>query len=256
MTSSTQNVSQQHHALANQVIVITGATGAIGSQLAILAVKAGAEVILIGRKMPKLTLLYDQLVTLGEKEPAILAMDFATCSADDFLRLAETLHQHYGRVDGIVHAAAQLANLTPLAHVSPDKWQLCQKVSLETPFLMTQALLPLLYEAKDKANVVFLLHEMIASGQKAYWGSYAVAKAGLKTLMHLWAEEHENQGKVYFNGFDPICVNSALRFSIAPAGDKTAYAAIDVARQLMQVLINSKQVTGQIYSSHFDLPLC
>lgn len=231
--------------LHDKIIAITGATGTIGAATAKACAHHGATVILIGRKQKKLEALYDLLVDSGAPEPALLVMDFAHATPDDFFKIAETIFQTFGRLDGLFHAATQLANLTPLAHTSPDKWRLSMQVILDSAFYLTQACLPLLDNATNKANVVFCHHEAVTRGQ-AYWGSYAVAKSGLNTLMQIFSQEYEAQAKIYFNSFDPVCVNSALQFSVRPAGAEQPFSEQAVAEKITELFDNPNHITGKI----------
>ena len=52
--------------------------------------------------------------------------------------------QAYGRLHGIVHAAAAFSGLAPLAHLEPAEWLRTVHVNLNAPFLVTAACLPLL----------------------------------------------------------------------------------------------------------------
>ena len=236
--------------LEGKVILVTGATGMVGRNSALALAKAGATVILLGREKKKKILddTYDQILAEGGAEPAILYMDFAKCSTNDFYALYETLEAEFGKLDGIVHAAASLGNLTPLAHTNPEKWLLSINTTLNTPFYLTQALLPLLNKADKFGSVIFFDHAEVSGGEEAYWGSYAVAKAGLATLMKLFANEFEVQGKLQFNSIDPVRLNSALRYSVSPTGSREAKNINDVTKIVINHL---QQVKHSLYNAHF-----
>ncbi|GBU10203.1 short-chain dehydrogenase [Gammaproteobacteria bacterium] len=236
--------------LHQKIIVITGATGTVGAATAKQCAALGATVILIGRKPKKLEAVYDALVEISASidsnaEHALIPLDFTKTTADDFYKLADTLTVEFGRVDGLIHCAAQLANLTPLAHFTPDKWRMSLQVGLDSVFYLTHACLPLLYLATTKANVIFCQNSLVAKG-KAYWGSYAVAQASLQALMSVFAQEHEVQAQVRFNSFDPVCVNSALRFSVNPNGVDDAFEDVKVAEKLVDLLINLDDKNGEL----------
>lgn len=205
--------------LTGKVILVAGASGAIGKESALRLADQGATIVLMGRKEAKLNPIYDIIVNRGGAEPAIVEMDFLKAEELEYYGLAETLMQEFGRLDGIIHGAINLGYLTPLAHTDPEKWHHSLKITLNAPYFLTHAMLPLLHQA-ERASVIFFEHKEVASGEKAYWGSYAVAKAGLHALMKLFATENENSGKIQFNSIDPICINSSLQFSVAPEGAK------------------------------------
>ncbi|MDC7252855.1 SDR family NAD(P)-dependent oxidoreductase [Wohlfahrtiimonas chitiniclastica] len=236
--------------LANKVILITGSTGMVGRNSALALAKEGATVVLLAREKKQKIVedLYDQIVAAGCPEPAILYMDFAKCSNDDYYALYKTLAAEFGKLDGIVHTAANLGNLTPLAHTNPEKWLLSINTTLNTPFYLTQAMLPLLNKA-ERGSVIFFDHAEVADGSQAYWGSYAVAKAGLNTLMKLFAGEFESQEKIQFNSIDPVCLNSAMRYSVSPSGNRDAKKVADVITHIIDLNDDARPfTTGQTFT--------
>lgn len=207
--------------LDGKVILVTGASGAIGKESALRLADLGATIILMGRKEEKLTPIYDIIVNRGGAEPAIVAMDFLKVEDLDYYNLAQNIGAEFGRLDGIIHSAINLGYLTPLAHTNPEKWHHGLQITLNAPYFLTHAMLPLL-DQSDRASVIFFAHDEVSHGEKAYWGSYAVAKSGLMTLMKTFALENESQGKIAFNAIDPICINSSLRMSVMPEGSPDA----------------------------------
>ncbi len=177
-------------ALRDRVVLITGATGGLGRACAIACAKAGASVVLVGRKVRPLEALYDELEGLGAPKPAIYPMDLEGATADDYLDMAEAIRFQCGRLDAIVHAAVLFDGLRPLDQFKPVDWLRIQQVALNAPFLITQACLPLM-RANDDAAVVFVMEDAGRVG-KAFWGSYGVAKSALGALASILNQETEN----------------------------------------------------------------
>src|ERR1035441_6976800 len=100
--------------LAGRVILITGAGSGLGHALAIESARAGATVILSGRNLRKLEAVYDEIQNMGAPQPAMALLDLATATAVDYDNLATTVGGEFGRLDGLVHAAALLGDRTPL----------------------------------------------------------------------------------------------------------------------------------------------
>lgn len=55
--------------LAGRVVLVTGANGGLGEAVVHACAAAGAQVVLMGRRLPKLTRLYDALVAAGVVAP-------------------------------------------------------------------------------------------------------------------------------------------------------------------------------------------
>ena len=131
-------------------------------------------------------------------------------------RLAERIDRAYGRLHGIVHAAAAFSGLAPLAHVEPVDWLRTVHVNLTAPFLVTRACLPLLQRVAGAA-VVFVGDAPGGRGAPAYWGAYAVSKAGVEGLARMLAEEVESAGTPRVACVSPGPMRTGLRRRAYPA---------------------------------------
>ncbi len=205
--------------LGGRVVLVTGATGGLGHALALACAASGATVVLHGRIVRRLEALYDEIVEAGHPEPTILPLDLATAQAEDFANVASALQAQLGRVDAIVHTAVVLGSLGPIEHQAFDQWLATLRVDLLAPFGLTRALTPLLRVALD-ASVIFTL-DTRGQEPKAYWGAYAVAKAGLSALLKILSDEWENVGNVRVNGVVPGPMRSPLRAQTHPGDDIT-----------------------------------
>jgi NAD(P)-dependent dehydrogenase (short-subunit alcohol dehydrogenase family) len=203
--------------LRERVVVVTGASGGLGRVLALACAQAGATVVLHGRIVRKLEAVYDEILAAGGPEPIILPLDFAAAKAEDFSNVANALQAQTGRVDAIVHTAVMLGSLGPIEHQAFDAWLATLRVDLLAPFGLTRALLPLLRAAPD-ASVVFTL-DTRGQEPKAYWGGYAVAKAGLSALLAILADEWESSVNLRVNGVVPGPIRSPLRAQTHPGDD-------------------------------------
>jgi len=205
--------------LAGRVVLVTGASGGLGRALSLACAQHGATVVLHGRVVRKLEALYDEIVAAGCSEPSILPLDLATAHAEHFANVASALQAQSGRIDAIVHTAVMLGSLGPIEHQSFDQWLATLRVDLLAPFGLTRALLPLLRAAPD-ASVVFTL-DTRGQTPKAYWGAYAVAKAGLSALLTILADEWDKTPRLRVNGVVPGPMRSPLRAQTHPGDDVT-----------------------------------
>ena len=221
--------------LDNRLVMITGASGGLGRALALGCAARGATVLLHGRIARKLEALYDEIVAAGGPEPSILPLDLATARAEDFANVASAVQAQHGRIDAIVHTAVQLGSLGPIEHQAFDQWLSTLRVDLLAPFGLTRALLPLLRAAPD-ASVVFTL-DTRGQEPRAYWGAYAVAKAGLSALLSILADEWDNTPALRVNGVVPGPMRSPLRAQTHPGEDLNRLPAPEVFVPLYLYLI-------------------
>jgi NAD(P)-dependent dehydrogenase (short-subunit alcohol dehydrogenase family) len=224
--------------LAERVVLVTGATGGLGRVLALACAERGASVVLHGRVVRKLEALYDEIVAAGHAEPSILPLDLAAAKAEDFANVASALQAQTGRVDAIVHTAVMLGSLGPIEHQAFDEWLATLRVDLLAPLGFTRALLPLLRNALD-ASVVFTL-DTRGQEPKAYWGAYAVAKAGLSALLAILADEWESAPNLRVNGVVPGPMRSPLRARTHPGDDITRLPSPEAFVPLYMYLLASQ----------------
>jgi NAD(P)-dependent dehydrogenase (short-subunit alcohol dehydrogenase family) len=203
--------------LHHRVILITGATGGLGKPLSLACAAAGATVVLHGRVVRKLEALYDEIKKSGHAEPIILPLDLSKAGADDFANVTSALEAQLGRLDAVVHTAAMLGSLGPIEHQSFDSWLALLRVNVAAPMGLTRATIRLL-DAADDASVIFTLD---SRGQepRAYWGGYAVTKAGVAALARELADEWEHRARLRVNAVVPGPMRSPLRGQTHPAED-------------------------------------
>lgn len=197
----------QQGALAQRVVLVSGAAGGLGSAAALACARAGATVVLLGRKPARLNRVYDALAEAGP-EPLLYPLDLLGATPEDYATLAERVHGELGRLDGLLHCAADFAGLTPLEHTDPALFARAIHVNLTAPGWLSQACLPLLKQAPDAA-IVFALDDPARVGG-AYWGGYGAAQHGLRGLLATLHGELA-ASPVRVAGLQPGAMRTALR---------------------------------------------
>jgi NAD(P)-dependent dehydrogenase (short-subunit alcohol dehydrogenase family) len=235
------------NALQNRIIAVTGATGGLGTSLCKVLAQAGATVVLIGRKLEKLEKLYDVVQQTGSAQPAMITLALDTADEAECKGVAETLFSEFGRIDALVHCAAELGTLTPQPSIGSDEWSRVMTVNLHSARLLSLACLPLL-ERSEHASIVFLLD----SKPGAYWGSYGISKIALQAFMHMLADETEsklnNLGApiLAVNGYDPGPIRTPLRRKAFP-GELAQESPVPEARLgplLALITRDERKLTG------------
>ncbi|HID82602.1 MAG TPA: YciK family oxidoreductase [Chromatiales bacterium] len=206
--------------LKDRVILITGASDGIGRALSLAAAKLGATVVLLSKTISKLEKVYDEIEAAGSPQPAIYPMNFKGATVKDYQDLADNIEQQLGRLDGLVNNAGWIGVITPFTQLSPELYQQVMTVNLHAPFLLTQAVLPLLQKADDP-SIVFSTHEC----QRAYWGAFGVAKAGQEGLLKILAHEYSGENPIRVNGIDTGPVNTQMRRHHYPGEDWSKHPA-------------------------------
>jgi NAD(P)-dependent dehydrogenase (short-subunit alcohol dehydrogenase family) len=231
--------------LAGRVILITGAGSGLGKALAIECARAGAGVILSGRNLGKLERVYDEITAMGAPQPAIATLDLAAATAVDYDNLAKTVDNEFGKLDGVVHAAALLGDRTPLEQYDVPTWCRVLHVNLTAPFILTQVLLPNLRKSKD-ASVIFVSSGVV-NNPRPFWGAYAVSKCGLESVRSMLSQELEGEPNIRVNSVNPGRMRTAMRAAAYPAENpNTVPAPASVSGPFLYLLsAQSRGIDGQ-----------
>lgn len=195
--------------LQDRVVLVVGAAGGLGAAASVACAAAGATVVLLGRKPAPLNRVYDAAKAVGP-EPALYPLDLEGASPDDFDELAQRLETEFGRLDGVLHCAAEFKGLTPLQHTDPADFARAIHVDLTARWWLTQACLPLL-SGSDAGAVVFAIDDPVrVGGTGAFWGGYGLAQAAQAALVPMLQAELGADGP-RISGLRPGPMRTGLR---------------------------------------------
>jgi NAD(P)-dependent dehydrogenase (short-subunit alcohol dehydrogenase family) len=114
--------------LEGQVIIVTGASGGLGEQLARALAGAGATPVLAARRA-------DRLVRLQREVPRADAVACDVTDPADRARLVDTVMDRHGRLDGLVNNAGVGAT-APALRTSAEAFARVLDVNLTAPFAL------------------------------------------------------------------------------------------------------------------------
>jgi NAD(P)-dependent dehydrogenase (short-subunit alcohol dehydrogenase family) len=121
-----------------------------------------------------------------------------------------------GSLAAFVHMAGGFAVTGAVADTSLEDWEKQLTINLRTAFLTSRAVIPMLRPQKGAA--VYFSSESALNGAKvARVGAYAVAKAGLLTLVSAIAQEEGTNG-VRANVLAPSAIRTATNSLEMPNG--------------------------------------
>ncbi|WP_020681642.1 YciK family oxidoreductase [Marinobacterium rhizophilum] len=231
--------------LQDRIILVTGAGAGIGRAAAHAYAAQGATVILVGRTLEKLEQVYDEIEAAGHPQPAIVPLNLESASEHEYVELANTLEQEFGRLDGLLHNASLLGLRTPIESYDPVVWNQVMQVNVTAGFMLTQALIPLLSQSED-ASIIFTTSSVGRTG-KAFWGAYGVSKFATEGLSQILAQELENTTHIRVNCINPGATRTQMRASAYPAENPETNPTPEQIMPLYLYLMgpDSKTVNGQ-----------
>jgi NAD(P)-dependent dehydrogenase (short-subunit alcohol dehydrogenase family) len=169
------------------IALVTGATRGIGRASAIGLADAGAHVIAASRTQGALEELDDEIKSRTGQSATLVPLDIT--KGDDIDQLGRAIWERWGRLDVMVHAAAQLGDMTPVSHLEPKVWDKVLAANMTATYRLIRSMEPVLRQSKA-ARPIFVTSG-IARTPRAFWGLYAATKAGMDALVTSWADELE-----------------------------------------------------------------
>ena len=200
--------------LSDRIALVSGASRGIGRAAALALAAAGAHIVAVARTPGALEALDDEIRALTGQPATLVPMDIGEAGGLDQLGLA--IHQRFGRLDILVHAAAILGPITPVAHIEPQHWDQVVAVNLTASYRLIRSMEPLL-RASEHPRAIFLTSGR-AVRPKAFWGPYGVTKAALEHLVRTWADELE-QTPIRAVLLDPGVMRTRMRAEAMPGED-------------------------------------
>ena len=211
-------MNQMASRLGGKIALITGASRGIGAAVAVRFAAAGAHLVLAARTVGGLEEVDDQIRAVGGSA-TLVPLDLRDFTKID--ELAAAILDRWGRLDVLVGNAAEFGTFSPLGHIDPATWAEVMDLNLTANWRLIRAMDPLLRAAA--AGRAIFVTSGVARGVFAYWGPYAVSKAGLEMLVRIYAGEIAKT-RVRANLIDPGIVRTRLRARAFP-GENPAHLA-------------------------------
>jgi NAD(P)-dependent dehydrogenase (short-subunit alcohol dehydrogenase family) len=212
----------------DEVAVVTGASGSLGSAVVEAFANAGAAVVAVDVAEP------DRLPPAAEFHE----VDFTDEAAVE--DLFATVEREHGRVDALANVAGTWRGGTPIDQTDESTFDLLFAVNLKTMFLATKHALPRLRETAG--SVVSVSARSSLSGGTGD-GPYRAAKAGVRLLTETVAEE--NAGTVRANAVMPSVIDTPANREAMPDADHDAWVdPADIADVVCFLCSDAASVTS------------
>ena len=208
--------------LNGKVILLTGASGGLGSAVTPILSGAGANLIILDRKLSQ-----DVIDRRGGFRADV------TNEAEVTRVVADTVKQA-GRIDGLINLVGAFS---PGSAVETDaaKWQNMLSVNVTSAFLLSRAVIPHM-TARRKGRLV---HIAARAALEPFPGAaaYLVAKSALVSLIRVLALELEGAG-VRVNGILPTTIDTPANRESMPHADRSTWSKPESIAQVLVWLMS------------------
>ncbi len=216
--------------LAQQVAIITGASGGIGQATARALAAEGASLVLTARRGEVLHDLTEALLAEGHEALAVVA------DVTDAAQVAEVVRQTqeaFGRIDLLVNAAG-IGILKPFLDLTEGDLDQMWAVNCKGTFLMSQAAARVM--ATQKRGTIINVVGVLGRAPMANSAGYAASKYAVNGLSKVLAQDLRRMGirttALYLGGVDSpfwdaidMRVQRDKMLSVTDAANAVVYAA-------------------------------
>jgi NAD(P)-dependent dehydrogenase (short-subunit alcohol dehydrogenase family) len=223
--------------LEDKVALMTGGGRGIGKAVAIAYARAGAKLALCARTATELEQSVSEIRALKTEAEGWICDVSLEEPVKQFVAGA---HEKFGRIDVLVNNAGVMTRPVPMTELDVRKWDYTMAVNLRGPFLVTQAVLPVMM--KQKSGSIINVSSMIGRGAYANFIAYATSKWGLEGFTQTLAVEARSSN-IRVNSVEPGYVATKLTGFNGSKPDSVTDVFLYLASD------ESKGVTGKMLSS-------
>ncbi len=169
----------------NQVVIVTGAAGAVGQATVSAFVAAGARVAAVDLASERLAELWD-----GQQQVLQVSCDLT--DPDSVAAMVATIGKDLGAVDILTNVAGGFTMGPPLHETSIETWDFMMDLNARSVFLTCRALLPAMRE-RGSGKIVNVAARAALQG-KGRMAPYIASKAAVMRLTESLAAENRDVG--------------------------------------------------------------
>jgi NAD(P)-dependent dehydrogenase (short-subunit alcohol dehydrogenase family) len=200
-------------AIRDKVVLITGATGALGQAVSRTFAEAGAWLALTARSEERL----DELAAaLGLPADRLLTHPADVTDAASVDELVKQTVARLGRVDALLHVAGGWRGGKTVSETGVGDLDFMLTLNLKSAFLVCRAVIP--YMAAQEWGRIVAVGSRSAVRPTRRSGAYAASKAGLIALIETIATEIKDKG-ITANAVLPSTIDTPANRQAMPQAD-------------------------------------
>lgn len=233
----------------NKTAVITGASGAIGSETALALAKEGYQLLLCGHSSKeKLEETRDRCL---RHTPTCLTICGDMGDSRTAKNIADTALRQFGRIDVLINNAG-VSQIGLVTDVTDDEWFHMLNTNLSSAFFLCRQILPAMIH--EKAGRILNISSIWGSAGASCEAAYSASKGGLNAFTKALAKELA-PSNIQVNAIACGVIDTDMnkRFSMEDIAMLKGEIPADrigtieeVARLVIQIINSPTYLTGQI----------
>jgi len=172
--------------LKDKVALITGASRGIGEAIAIGVAQAGADVVIVSRKLPDLERVAEEIKKSGRK---CLPVQAHLGKVEEINHLVKRVFEEFGKIDILVNNAATNPTMAQAIDVDERAWDSIMNLNLKGLFFLSQAVARVM---REKGGGKIINVSSAAGTTPDILPLYSISKAGVnmatKVMAQQWAQ--------------------------------------------------------------------
>jgi len=212
--------------LNNRIVLITGATGGIGSAIATEFFTQGAKVVMTGRNIEKLNAIHDKLVASNphNPEPVCIPLDLTAIDAES--TLVHNVIEICGKLDILVNNAGIVDGCMFLKS-NEQYTNKIMHVNFTVPYNLSRAAVP--HMLRNKYGRIISITSIAGYMGDAGMSAYAASKGALASATKSIATEYGRRG-ITANCIAPGIIETETTKKIDPKYKDTMRSQIPCRR--------------------------
>ena len=227
------------HDLSNKTILITGASGNLGSATACALAARGARPALIGRDPEALHRTQAMLPAGADSLP--LSVDLL--DPKQVAAMVEQVADHFGAIHGLINIAGGFSMGPAIQDTTDAEWNAMLDLNARTAFHGARAVVPKLLAAGQ--GVIINVAARAALRGVGHMGPYCISKAAVVTLTETLADELKPSG-IRVNCVLPGTLDTPQNRAAMPDQDPSNWVGLDALADVIAFLASdlSRGITG------------
>ena len=212
--------------LNNKVVLITGATGALGQATANVFSQANSTLVLTGRNLNKLTLLSDHLFKCRNA-----LKDCDLCDENEVHNLIQFALDQFGRIDVLLNIAGGFAMGPQVHELSNEEFNIMFEMNFISTLNTCKAVIPHMINQGD--GRIINISARAATEGKGKMAPYCISKSAVVTLTESLASEHKLDN-ININCILPGTINTEINRNDMPDADHKCWVPPeDIANSML-----------------------